>query len=149
MTKRRRRTTMSLRERIIQTLSREPERDWRGGLKEERAWYENTLIRTVIPNPDWSSREVQELWEELSILVREGVIGRSYIFNSAGPGDDCVGRDYFVWLKTAGNAEWSHEVEAIDHRVVEVLQSMGSGYGERFVFGHDDEVIERTDREHR
>ncbi len=154
------RLLMNMRDSIIETLSREPEEDWRGGLQGE-AWYEDLLYNELVPTPegyyerkhgetdadDKYGQKAGEFREALEALIRDDSVGRAYVFNPMVDPAQCeeyvIGRDYFVWLKTADKAEWTDRVEALDGRTVKMLRSVNPSYGEAFAFGHDSEVLER------
>jgi hypothetical protein len=158
------RLLMNMRDNIIETLSCEPEEDWRGRIQGE-AWYEDMLYDALVPTPEgYYEREngghgpltdaddkhdqvAGEFREALESLIREGKVRRSYVFNpnvDPATGEEYnVGRDYFVWLKTADKAEFTDRVEALDRQTVEMLRSVSPSYGESFAFGHDAEVLER------
>jgi hypothetical protein len=155
---------MKMRDNIIETLSRGPEEDWRGGLQGE-AWYEDLLFDALVPIPEGyyerkygghglltnadheHDQVASEFREALEELIRDGKVGRSYVFNPnvdpAMSEEYNVGRDHFVWLKTPDKAEWTDRIEAIDRETVEMFRSANPAYGKAFVFGYDAEVLER------
>lgn len=155
---------MNMRDNIMETLSREPEEDWRGGLQSE-AWYEDLLFDALVPTPEgYYERKygrhgpvtdadaehdlvAGEFKEALEALIRDGKVGRSHVWNpNVDPAiseEYNVGRDYFVWLKTLDKAEWTDRIEALDRETVEMFRSANPAYGKAFAFGHDAEVLER------
>lgn len=155
---------MNMRDNIIETLSREPGGDWRGGLQCE-AWYEDKLFDALVPTPEGfherkygahclltdadneRDQVAGEFNEALEVLIRDGKVGRSYVYNpNVDPAlseEYNVGRDYFVWLKTPDKAKETDRIEASDREAVEMFRSANPAYGKAFVFGHDAEVLER------
>lgn len=65
--------------------------------------------------------------EALDTLIRDGTVGYSYVFNEDG---GCVGRDYFVWLKTPENAEWTKSIEDADLECAKMLYNPHFHIGE-------------------
>jgi hypothetical protein len=58
-------------------------------------------------------RTWDEEWEgSVRELIRDGVLGRTFLWEDLGAG--CIGREWYVWLKTPETAERDREFEQLD-----------------------------------
>jgi hypothetical protein len=102
--------TQTYEERIVEALALVPG-EWRD---------EYDLLVSLVPRrsdtPGSPPRHDEAAFREangaLAELVRSGVVGRSYMHEDLG--DGCVGRVYYVWLKTPETAESDRELEQLD-----------------------------------
>lgn len=117
-------STEDLKNRITELLAEPPEDD--AEVRFIRVWELYDLLygppnhkSPPRPGDDAPYRAVDRVLED---LIRDGAVGKSYTYDEIVPGSDCIGRVYYVWLRTPATA-------AIDRRMreLDLLWAMTTG----------------------
>lgn len=98
-----------------------------------REWLEEDALMELLDPPRNDEDARHDAWAALSELVAKGIVGRSYAFEDIGGFGACIGRVYYVWLKTAETAEHDRRLEELDREWAIFTGGM---------FGHDRELLD-------